>query len=306
MNPKAYLSVTPEIEKAVAEGKPVVALESTILSHGMPWPENKSFAHEIEQIIRAEGAVPATIAVIGGKVKVGLTAEELDLMCRNENVAKASRRDLPIYLTTGQTAATTVATTMIGAAMAGIHVFATGGIGGVHRHGEVTMDISADLQELAHTPVAVVCAGAKMILDIGRTLEYLETMGVPVIGMRTSDFPSFYCKTSGYGVDYRADTEAEVARIMANKWNVGLAGGVLIGNPVPDEYALDFDQMSAVVDQALAAADEAGVHGKNITPFLLAYIAEHTGGTSLATNIQLAYHNARVAARIAVEYAKLG
>ena len=270
MNPKAYLSVTPEIEKAVAEGKPVVALESTILSHGMPWPENKSFAHEIEQIIRAEGAVPATIAVIGGKVKVGLTAEELDLMCRNENVAKASRRDLPIYLTTGQTAATTVATTMIGAAMAGIHVFATGGIGGVHRHGEVTMDISADLQELAHTPVAVVCAGAKMILDIGRTLEYLETMGVPVIGMRTSDFPSFYCKTSGYGVDYRADTEAEVARIMANKWNVGLAGGVLIGNPVPDEYALDFDQMSAVVDQALAAADEAGVHGKNITPFLLA------------------------------------
>ncbi|MCI6640445.1 MAG: pseudouridine-5'-phosphate glycosidase [Pygmaiobacter massiliensis] len=306
MNPKAYLSVTPEIEKAVAEGKPVVALESTILSHGMPWPENKSFAHEIEQIIRAEGAVPATIAVIGGKVKVGLTAEELDLMCRNENVAKASRRDLPIYLTTGQTAATTVATTMIGAAMAGIHVFATGGIGGVHRHGEVTMDISADLQELAHTPVAVVCAGAKMILDIGRTLEYLETMGVPVIGMRTSDFPSFYCKTSGYGVDYRAETEAEVARIMANKWNVGLAGGVLIGNPVPDEYALDFDQMSAVVDQALAAADEAGVHGKNITPFLLAYIAEHTGGTSLATNIQLAYHNARVAARIAVEYAKLG
>lgn len=306
MNPKAYLSVTPEIEKAVAEGKPVVALESTILSHGMPWPENKSFAHEIEQIIRAEGAVPATIAVIGGKVKVGLTAEELDLMCRNENVAKASRRDLPIYLTTGQTAATTVATTMIGAAMAGIHVFATGGIGGVHRHGEVTMDISADLQELAHTPVAVVCAGAKMILDIGRTLEYLETMGVPVIGMRTSDFPSFYCKTSGYGVDYRADTEAEVAHIMANKWNVGLAGGVLIGNPVPDEYALDFDQMSAVVDQALAAADEAGVHGKNITPFLLAYIAEHTGGTSLATNIQLAYHNARVAARIAVEYAKLG
>ena len=305
MNPKAYLSITPEIEKAIAEGKPVVALESTILSHGMPWPENKTFAFEIEKIIRDEGAVPATIAVIGGKIKVGLAPEELDLMCKNENVAKASRRDLPIFLTNGQTAATTVATTMIGAAMAGIPVFATGGIGGVHRGGEDTMDISADLQELGHTPVAVVCAGAKMILDIGRTLEYLETMGVPVLGMRTADFPSFYCKKSGFGVDYRVETEAEVAAIMNNKWNVGLGGGVLVGNPVPDEYALDFDEMSKVVDEALAAAEEAGVRGKNITPFLLAYIAEHTGGTSLATNIQLAYNNARVAARIAVENAKL-
>lgn len=305
MNPMDYLSITPEIQKAIAAGKPVVALESTILSHGMPWPENKSFAYEIEDIIRAEGAVPATIAVIGGKLKVGLTPDELDLMCKNENVAKASRRDLPIFLTTGQTAATTVATTMIVAAMAGISVFATGGIGGVHRKGEVTMDISADLQELAHTPVTVVCAGAKMILDIGRTLEYLETMGVPVLGMRTSEFPSFYCKSSGFGVDYRAETETEVAKIMANKWNVGLTGGVLVGNPVPDEYALDFGEMSAVVDQALAAAEAKGVHGKEITPFLLAYIAEHTHGTSLNTNIQLAYNNARVASRIAVEYAKL-
>lgn len=305
MNPMDYLSITPEIQKAIAAGKPVVALESTILSHGMPWPENKSFAHEIEDIIRAEGAVPATIAVIGGKLKVGLTPDELDLMCKNENVAKASRRDLPIFLTTGQTAATTVATTMIVAAMAGISVFATGGIGGVHRKGEVTMDISADLQELAHTPVTVVCAGAKMILDIGRTLEYLETMGVPVLGMRTSEFPSFYCKSSGFGVDYRAETETEVAKIMANKWNVGLTGGVLVGNPVSEEYALDFGEMSAVVDQALAAAEAKGVHGKEITPFLLAYIAEHTHGTSLNTNIQLAYNNARVASRIAVEYAKL-
>lgn len=305
MNPMDYLSITPEIQKAIAAGKPVVALESTILSHGMPWPENKSFAHEIEDIIRAEGAVPATIAVIGGKLKVGLTPDELDLMCKNENVAKASRRDLPIFLTTGQTAATTVATTMIVAAMAGISVFATGGIGGVHRKGEVTMDISADLQELAHTPVTVVCAGAKMILDIGRTLEYLETMGVPVLGMRTSEFPSFYCKSSGFGVDYRAETETEVAKIMANKWNVGLTGGVLVGNPVPEEYALDFGEMSAVVDQALAAAEAKSVHGKEITPFLLAYIAEHTHGTSLNTNIQLAYNNARVASRIAVEYAKL-
>lgn len=305
MNPMDYLSITPEIQKAIAAGKPVVALESTILSHGMPWPENKSFAHEIEDIIRAEGAVPATIAVIGGKLKVGLTPDELDLMCKNENVAKASRRDLPIFLTTGQTAATTVATTMIVAAMAGISVFATGGIGGVHRKGEVTMDISADLQELAHTPVTVVCAGAKMILDIGRTLEYLETMGVPVLGMRTSEFPSFYCKSSGFGVDYRAETETEVAKIMANKWNVGLTGGVLVGNPVSEEYALDFGEMSAVVDQALAAAEAKGVHGKEITPFLLAYIAEHTHGTSLNTNIQLAYNNARVASRIALEYAKL-
>ena len=227
-------------------------------------------------------------------------------MCEAKGVLKVSRRDLPVVVAQKLTGATTVATTMILANMAGIRVFATGGIGGVHRGGEVTMDISADLQELAHTPVAVVCAGAKMILDIGRTLEYLETMGVPVLGLDTDDFPAFYCRKSGFGVDYNAKTPADVARIAAAKWGMGLGGGLLIGNPVPEQYAMDFDEMSAVIDRALAMADEAGVKGKNITPFLLAHIVELTGGDSLKTNIQLAFNNARAAARIAVELSKLG
>ena len=284
---KAYMDVTPEIEEAVRTGKPVVALESTILSHGMPYPENLSFAREVEKIIREQGAIPATMAIIDGRLKCGLTEAELVRVVAQK-----------------LTGATTVATTMILANMAGIHIFATGGIGGVHRHGEVTMDVSADLQELAHTPVAVVCAGAKMILDIGRTLEYLETMGVPVLGLNTDDFPAFYCRKSGFGVDYNAKTPADVAAIAKAKWGMGLQGGMLIGNPVPEEYAMDFDQMSAVIDKAMAMADENGVKGKNITPFLLAHIVELTGGDSLKTNIQLAYNNARAAAQIAVELAK--
>ena len=301
---KKYMDVTPEIEEAVRTGKPVVALESTILSHGMPYPDNVAFAREIERVIRAEGAIPATLAVIDGRLKAGLTEEELLRMCKGENVLKASRRDLPIVVANKLTAATTVATTMILANMAGIHVFATGGIGGVHRGGEDSMDISADLQELAHTPVAVVCAGAKMILDIGRTLEYLETMGVPVLGLGTDDFPAFYCRKSGFGVDFNAKTPADVAAIAKTKWEMGLGGGLLIGNPVPEEYAMDYDEMSATIDRALAAADAAGVKGKNITPFLLAHIVELTGGDSLKTNMQLAFNNARAAAQIAVALAK--
>lgn len=305
MDLKQYLDITPEIEAAIAGGKPVVALESTILSHGMPYPQNLGFAARVEKVVRDEGAVPATLAIIDGRMKVGLTAPELERMCRAEGVAKVSRRDLPILLAQKGTGATTVASTMIIAALAGIRIFATGGIGGVHRGAQQTMDISADLQELAHTPVAVVCAGAKMILDIGLTLEYLETMGVPVLGLDTDDFPSFYCRRSGFGVDYNAKTPADAARIAKVKWDLGLAGGLLIGNPVPEEYAMDFDEMSAVIDRALAAAQEAGVRGKDTTPFLLAHIVEYTGGRSLATNIELACHNAQQAARIAVEYAKL-
>ena len=293
MNLKEYLSITPEISAAIRDGKPVVALESTILSHGMPYPDNLAFAAEVERIVRAEGAVPATMAIIDGVLKVGLTQDELELMCKGEGVAKVSRRDLPIMVAEKRTGATTVASTMILASLAGIRVFATGGIGGVHRHGEVT------------TSVAVVCAGAKMILDIGLTLEYLETMGVPVLGLRTDDFPAFYCRRSGFGVDHNAKDEAEIARIAKTKWDLGLAGGILIGNPVPEEYAMDFDEMTAVIEKAIAGANAEGVRGKNITPYLLAHIVEYTGGQSLKTNIQLAYNNARAAGKIAVAYAKL-
>ena len=293
MNLKEYLSITPEISAAIRDGKPVVALESTILSHGMPYPDNLAFAAEVERIVRAEGAVPATMAIIDGVLKVGLTQDELALMCKGEGVAKVSRRDLPIMVAEKRTGATTVASTMILASLAGIRVFATGGIGGVHRGAEKTMDISADLQELRQTSVAVVCAGAKMILDIGLTLEYLETMGVPVLGLRTDDFPAFYCRRSGFG------------RIAKAKWDLGLAGGILIGNPVPEEYAMDFDEMTAVIEKAIAGANAEGVRGKNITPYLLAHIVEYTGGQSLKTNIQLAYNNAPAAGKIAVAYARL-
>ena len=304
MNLKKYLDITPEIAQAVSENRPVVALESTILSHGMPYPQNLEFAHKVEEIIRAEGAVPATTAILGGKLKVGLTADELERMCKPGDIGKVSRRDVPVYLATGRNGATTVATTMLIAERAGVRVFATGGIGGVHRHGEVTMDISADLQELAHTSVAVVCAGAKQILDIGRTLEYLETMGVPVIGVGTEEFPAFYCRRSGHRLDYAAKDAAEIAAILKAKWALGLEGGVLIANPISEEDGLDFGYMEGVIDTALAAADAAGVHGKDITPFLLAKVKELTGGESFKSNVSLALNNARVAAQIAVEYAK--
>ena len=305
MEMKDYLSVTPEIEEALKAGKPVVALESTILSHGMPYPENVDFAHKVEEVIRAEGAIPATTAIIGGKLKVGLTAEELEIMCKAEDVGKISRRDVAVYLATGKTGATTVATTMLIASLAGIRFFATGGIGGVHRGGEVTMDVSADLQEFANTPVAVITAGCKQILDIGRTLEYLETFGVPVLGYQTEDFPAFYCRTSGKKLDYCCKDAEEVAKIVKVKWDLGLKGGAVIGNPIPEEYALDFDEMEAVINEAIDLANEKGIHGKALTPFLLATIKDMTHGVAFASNVQLALNNAKVASRIAKAYSEL-
>lgn len=300
-----YLSVLPEVQAAIDAGKPVVALESTILSHGMPFPQNMEFGKRVEQIIREEGAVPATIAILDGQLKVGLTENELERMCKDHDIGKVSRRDVPVYLATGRAGATTVATTMLIAEMAGIRIFATGGIGGVHRGAETTMDISADLQELAHTSVAVVSAGVKSILDIGLTLEYLETMGVPVMGMMTKDFPAFYCQKSGFSVDYDIKSYEEAAQIMKAKWDCGLKGGIILANPIPDEYAMDSDYMNGVITQAVQEAAQQGIKGKAITPFLLARIVELTGGSSLESNIQLAYHNARCASRIAVEYSKL-
>ena len=305
MNTEKYLSVTPEIAEAVAAGKPVVALESTILSHGMPYPQNVEFAHKVEEIVRSEGAIPATTAIIGGKLKVGLTAEELEIMCKADGVGKVSRRDVAVYLATNQTGATTVATTMMIAAMAGIRFFATGGIGGVHRGAEKTMDISADLQELANTPVCVICAGAKSLLDLGLTLEYLETQGVPVLGLRTDELPAFYCRTSGFKLDYNCPDEETVAKIMKTKWDLGLKGGSVVGNPIPEEYALDHDEMEAVINRAIEQANEQHIHGKALTPFLLAHIKDMTNGVSFASNLQLAYNNARAASKIAVAYSRL-
>ena len=298
MNTK-YLSVTPEIQAALAEGRPVVALESTILSHGMPYPENLEFSHKVEEIIRAEGAIPATTAIIGGKLKVGLNSEELELMCRAENVGKVSRRDVAVYLSEGLTGATTVATTMMIAELAGIHVFATGGIGGVHRGAETTMDISADLEELAQTPVMVVCAGAKSILDLGLTLEYLETKGVPVIGYGTKELPAFYTRKSGFAVDYEIDTPEDLAKAFHVARQLEMKGGMLVTNPIPEEYSMDHKVIDAAIEQALADAKAQGIHGKETTPFLLARVKDLTGGDSLDSNIQLVYNNARLAAKTA-------
>ena len=299
---KKYLDVRSDIKEAIEADKPVVALESTILSHGMPYPENLEFARNVEKIIKEEGAVPATIAIIGGKIKVGLSDEELEIMCKAENVGKVSRRDLPIYISTGKTGATTVTTTMIGAAMAGIKFFATGGLGGVHREAQQTFDISADLQELAHTSVAVICAGAKAILDLNLTMEYLETFGVPVLGLRTDYLPAFYSKSSGLKLDYNCKDEKEVAAIVKAKWEMGLDGGVVIGNPIPDEYAMPNEEINVYIEKALQMCKEKGIKGKDPTPFLLATVKDLTGGDSLKANLELAYNNARAAARIAKSY----
>ena len=299
---KKYLDVRSDIKEAIEADKPVVALESTILSHDMPYPENLEFARNVERIIKEEGAVPATIAIIGGKIKVGLSDEELEIMCKAENVGKVSRRDLPIYISTGKTGATTVTTTMIGAAMAGIKFFATGGLGGVHREAQQTFDISADLQELAHTSVAVICAGAKAILDLNLTMEYLETFGVPVLGLRTDYLPAFYSKSSGLKLDYNCKDEKEVAAIVKAKWEMGLDGGVVIGNPIPDEYAMPNEEINVYIEKALQMCKEKGIKGKDTTPFLLATVKDLTGGDSLKANLELAYNNARAAARIAKSY----
>ena len=306
MNMNKYLDVNPEVAAAIAEGKPVVALESTIISHGMPYPQNVETALNVEKIIRENGAVPATIAIIGGRLKAGLTAEEIEYFGKKgQAIAKASRRDIAVLCARGEDGATTVTTTMMIAHMAGIKVFATGGIGGVHRGAETTMDISADLEELAQTPVMVVCAGAKSILDLGLTLEYLETKGVPVIGYGTSELPAFYTRQSGFGVDYRMDSPEELAAAFKASQEMGLKGGMLVTNPIPEEYAMPLDTINAAIDQAIAECEAQGIHGKATTPFLLARVAELTGGDSLASNIRLVYNNAKLAAQTAAAYCKL-
>ena len=306
MNMNKYLDVNPEVAAAVAEGRPVVALESTIISHGMPYPQNVETALNVERIIRENGAVPATIAIIGGRLKAGLTPEEIEYFGKKgQAIHKASRRDLAVLCARGEDGATTVTTTMIIAHMAGIRIFATGGIGGVHRGAETTMDISADLEELSQTPVMVVCAGAKSILDLGLTLEYLETKGVPVIGYGTEELPAFYTRQSGFGVDYRIDTPQELASAFKASQDMGLKGGMLVTNPIPEEYSMSPEVINAAIDQAIAECKAKGIHGKETTPFLLARVAEITGGDSLASNIRLVYNNAALAARTAAEYCAL-
>ena len=305
MNLNKYLDISPEVKAALDAGKPVVALESTIISHGMPYPQTGETALNVEKIIRENGATPATIAIIGGRLKAGLSRDEIEhLGKKGYEVTKASRRDLPVIVARGMDGATTVATTMIIAEMAGIRVFATGGIGGVHRGAEVTMDISADLEELAQTGVMVICAGAKSILDLGLTLEYLETKGVPVIGYGTDELPAFYTRKSGFGVDYRIDSPEELAAAFQAKLDMGLRGGMLVTNPIPEEYSMDPDVINKAIDEAIEESKRLGIHGKQTTPFLLAKVKDITGGDSLASNIRLVYNNAQLAAKTAAALAK--
>ncbi|MBD1558950.1 pseudouridine-5'-phosphate glycosidase [Vibrio sp. S9_S30] len=296
-----YLDVTPEVAQALKSGQPVVALESTIISHGMPYPQNVETALKVEQTVRDNGAIPATIAILKGRLKVGMSQEEIEYLGKaGQNVIKTSRRDIPFIVAKGEDGATTVASTMILAAMAGIKVFATGGIGGVHRGAETTFDVSADLQELANTNVAVVCAGAKSILDIGLTLEYLETHGVPVIGYQTETLPAFYTRDSEFKVDYRLDSPAQIATALKAKWDLGLNGGAVIANPIPEQYAMNKAEIDQVIASAIEEMDAKGIKGKDSTPFLLAKVAEKTAGNSLASNIQLVFNNAKLAAEVAV------
>ena len=300
-----YLDISKEVKAALSAGKPVVALESTIISHGMPYPQNVETALKVEQIIRDNGAVPATIAIIGGRLKAGLTPEEIEYFGKKgPEITKASRRDLAMLCARGEDGACTVTTTMMIAHMAGIKVFATGGIGGVHRGAETTMDISADLEELAQTPVMVVCAGCKSILDIGLTLEYLETHGVPVLGFGTEDMPAFYTQKSGFKVDYKVDTPEELAHFFKTHTELGMRGGVLVGNPIPDEYSMDPDIINPAIEKALETCKKLGIKGKATTPFLLAKVKEITGGDSLDSNIRLVFNNAKVAALTAAEMCK--
>ena len=300
MNLQKYLRVSPAVQNAISRGEPVVALESTIISHGMPYPKNVETALAVEQIVRDNGAIPATIAVIGGKITVGISREEIEhLGKKGLSVTKASRRDLPLLLARGEDGATTVAATMIGAGLAGVKVFATGGIGGVHRGAETTMDISADLEELAQTSVMVVCAGAKSILDLGLTLEYLETKGVPVIGYQTEELPAFYTRKSGFKVDCRLNSPEEIASVFHAKLDCGLAGGMLVANPIPEEYAMDPNAINTAIGDALYEATQMNIKGKEITPFLLDKIQKLTGGESLESNIRLVYNNAALGAQIA-------
>lgn len=294
-----FLLFSQEVAAARAAGKPIVALESTIISHGMPYPQNVTTAKEVEQIIRDAGAVPATIAIIDGKICIGLSEEQLELLGNSPDAMKVSRRDLPYVLSTRKLGATTVAATMICAALAGIRVFVTGGIGGVHRGAETSFDISADLQELAHTDVAVVCAGVKSILDIGLTLEYLETHGVPVISVGQPGFPAFFTRESGFKADFQLDTALEQAAFINTKWQLGLRGGVVVSNPVPEMFAMPKADIDSITEQALGEADKDGIKGKAVTPFLLNRIKQLTEGRSLVTNIALVKHNALVGAKLA-------
>lgn len=297
---QSFLQFSPEVQAARAAGKPIVALESTIISHGMPYPQNVQTAREVEQVIRDAGAVPATIAIIDGRICIGLASDQLELLGQSKDAIKVSRRDLAYVLSQKKLGATTVAATMICAKLAGIEVFVTGGIGGVHRGAETSFDISADLQELAQTGVAVVCAGVKSILDIGLTLEYLETQGVPVVSVGQAAFPAFFTRDSGFKADFQLDTPEEQARFIRTKWQLGLEGGVVVSNPVPEAMAMKNEEIDAIIAQALREAGEQGVKGKAVTPFLLARIKELTGGRSLATNIALVKHNALVGAKLAV------
>lgn len=299
-----FMEIKPEIRDAIRDNKPVVALESSIIAQGMPYPENIETAREVENIIREHGAIPATIAIIRGKLKVGLDEAELQYLGTNKEVLKASRRDLPVIITKKLSAATTVASTMVICSLAGIRIFATGGVGGVHRDVEETFDISADLQELAKTSVAVVSAGAKAILDIERTLEYLETMGVPVLGYKSHEFPAFYSRVSGFPVNYSMNSVSEIADVIATKWNLGLEGGVLIANPIPEEYAMEKQVVDSAIERTLEEASQEGIRGKELTPFMLSRISELTGGESLKSNIALIRNNAKLASKIAVEYAQ--
>jgi pseudouridine-5'-phosphate glycosidase len=300
-----YMDIAPEVKEALEKGLPVVALESTIITHGMPFPQNVETALIVEDEIRKNGAVPATMAIIKGRLKVGLSREELDYIGSANDVVKCSRRDIPFVVSGKKDGGTTVAATMIMADMAGIKVFATGGIGGVHRGAETSMDISADLEEFARTNVAVVCAGAKSILDIGLTLEYLETKGVPVIGYGTDELPAFYTRESGFKVDYRLDSPEEIAESLKIKWGMGLDGGAIIANPIPAEYAMDKAVIDTAISQALADAKAEGIKGKEVTPFILEKVMELTGGESLESNIKLVLNNAKVASWIAAGLSKI-
>lgn len=301
-----YLDVKPEVAEAIKEGRPVVALESTIISHGMPYPENVECARKCEQIIRENGAVPATIAIIGGRLKAGLTDDELEYFGKKgQAITKASRRDVAALCAKGEDGATTVTTTMMIANMAGIRIFATGGIGGVHRGAQQTFDISADLEELANTPVMVICAGAKAILDLPLTLEYLETHGVPVYGYGTKELPAFYTRHSGLKVDYEFDTPEELAKAFHVQQKLGFKGGILVTNPIPEEYSMDEKVINAAIDEAIKEMDEKGIKGKECTPFLLAKVVEITGGTSLDANRQLVWNNTALAAKVAAAYCRM-
>lgn len=300
-----YLDFNDEVRSALNNGQPIVALESTIISHGMPYPDNIETAKLVESTVREQGAIPATIAIVKGRIKVGLSEEELDFIGKESNILKVSRRDFPFVVSQDLSGATTVAATMIVANLAGIKIFVTGGIGGVHRGASTSFDISADLTELAKTNVAVVCAGAKSILDIGLTLEYLETQGVPVIGYQTDELPAFYTRSSGFGVDYKIDSTADLAKAIKTKWDLGLNGGVVVGNPVPLEFEMSKKVIDQAIETALAEADQKAISGKDITPFLLAKIVELTGAQSLKTNIQLVLNNARVGGQLAKDYSSI-